>query len=90
MSTCLLCQEQEGQMEFNMPTRLGMIVALICLDCWANLGDDSRVALTIIEQRRLRAISKFNLPPDIIDHWGDVPEEQRPEIQKFLMQGVGE
>ena len=87
MTACLLCQENEGQMEFNTPTSQGMLTASICLECWESLGDDAGVALAIVRERQCLAIPKFGLPLDIVEHWGDVPEEQRPEIQAFLLQG---
>ena len=55
MSTkCLLCDNNEANMEFNMPTSQGMLTANICLECW--VGGDSVVAHRIALKRQELAI----------------------------------
>lgn len=74
-------------MEFNTPLRQGMLIANICLECWANRPTDGHVAYDIVRKRREAAIDLFDLPHDILTHWNDVPEEKRPAMLTWLLQG---
>lgn len=87
MSKCLLCDNNESDMEFNTPTSQGMLTASICLECWGSFNGNNDVAFQIMLKRQKLAIPLFNLPPDIAKHWSDVPQELRNEISAFLLQG---
>jgi len=74
-------------MEFNMPTPLGLLRALICLDCWARCPDDQAVAQAIIRARKPLAAAKFNLDPDVFSHVEDIPSDIAADVMCFMLNG---
>ncbi len=88
MKTCLLCNEREAKMEFNTPTHRGMLVANICLECWAEFPGDTDIANTIIRKRREAMIDLFGFPHDIVSHWSDVPEDKQAAVLSYLLKGA--
>ncbi len=55
MENCEICEEREGEMDFNamMPLSkgLGSVQGLICLECYAKIGNDLLIALVILDKR---------------------------------------
>jgi len=87
VNTCELCRQGTGEMEFNMPTPLGLLRALICLDCWARCPDDQAVAQAIIRARKPLAVAEFNLDPEVFSHVEDIPSEIKTDVMFFILNG---
>lgn len=87
MDTCELCRQGTGEMDFNMPTPLGLLRALICLDCWARCPDDQTVAQAIIRVRKPLAVAEFNLDPEVFSHVEDIPSEIQADVIFFMLNG---
>jgi len=83
-------------MEFNMPTPVGLLRALICLNCWARCPDDLAVAQAIIRARKPLAAAEFNpsgrasgrsLDPEVFSHVEDIPSEIQADVMFFMLNG---